>query len=316
MYLLLGDENMNLFIIGNGFDLAHKLPTSYKNFRLYLETKYPKVLNTTPTFNISSAMMPDGSESYDDDEVVAFLIDVISKAEDDGDNWCNIEQSLGYLDFDDYFDEMSYLYDEDDENFNEWQMASNYEDVSKNFGDAAVQVKKYFSEWINSIDITNVEVKQSLSDLIDASNDYVINFNYTKVLEDIYGVENVFHIHGEQNEDIIIGHGVEKEDFENNYIGTEDSLIEMHMSLRKDTTKIIQDNRSLFDSLGLVKNIYSHGFSFSDVDLPYIKEICSVLDTKDITWYLNNYDDDETRLDFINIIEKCGFKGNFSIFSI
>ncbi|MFJ5791037.1 bacteriophage abortive infection AbiH family protein [Lysinibacillus sp. NPDC093197] len=307
---------MNLFIIGNGFDLAHELPTSYKHFHSYLKTMYPKALETSPSFNISSTLMPDGSEVYDDDEVVAFLMDVISKAEEDGDHWCNIEQSLGYLDFDDYLDDMSYLYDEDDENFNEWHMAYNHEDVSQNFYHVTIQIKEFFSRWINSIDISDVEVKPTLNDLIDASNDYVINFNYTRVLEDIYGVENVFHIHGEQNNEIIIGHGVEREDFENGYVGTEFSLAELHSSLRKDTSKIIRANRSLFDSLGLVNKIYSHGFSFSEVDLPYIKEICSVLDTKDITWYLNDYDSIETRSRFIESIKECGFKGDFAVFNI
>ncbi|MEK4521164.1 AbiH family protein [Psychrobacillus sp. FSL W7-1493] len=120
---------MKLFIIGNGFDLAHKLPTSYKHFQSYLKTIYPKALHTSPTFNISSTFMPDGSEVYDDNEVIAFLMDVISKAEEDRENWCNIEQRLGYLDFDDYFDDMSYLDDEDDQGFNERHRAYNHEEI-------------------------------------------------------------------------------------------------------------------------------------------------------------------------------------------
>lgn len=30
-----------LIIIGNGFDLAHRIPTSYNDFRKYLLKKYP-----------------------------------------------------------------------------------------------------------------------------------------------------------------------------------------------------------------------------------------------------------------------------------
>lgn len=30
----------NLYIIGNGFDLAHSLPTKYSNFKEYLISKY------------------------------------------------------------------------------------------------------------------------------------------------------------------------------------------------------------------------------------------------------------------------------------
>lgn len=307
---------MNLFIIGNGFDLAHSLPTSYENFHTYLKITYPKALQTSPSFSISSTTIPNGSEVYNDDEVVAFLLEVISRAEVDGDNWCNIEQSLGQLDFEEYFDEMSYLYDENDEDFNEWHMAYNYEDVSKNFYHVTIKIKVLFSEWINSIDISDIKANQNLYALLDAPNDYCINFNYTRVLEDVYGVENVFHIHGQQNNEIIIGHGVRKEDFENGYVGTEFSLAEIHSSLRKDTDKRIRENQTLFNSMGSVENIYSHGFSFSEVDLPYIKEICRVLDTHNITWYLNDYVDIDKRNTYIDRIRECGFKGDFSIFSI
>ena len=37
---------MKLYIIGNGFDLAHRLPTQYWDFRTYLENLYPDFLNS------------------------------------------------------------------------------------------------------------------------------------------------------------------------------------------------------------------------------------------------------------------------------
>lgn len=30
----------NLFVIGNGFDISHKLKTSYENFHTYLKKEY------------------------------------------------------------------------------------------------------------------------------------------------------------------------------------------------------------------------------------------------------------------------------------
>ena len=35
---------MKLFIIGNGFDIGHSLPTRYWDFRTYLENRYPDFL--------------------------------------------------------------------------------------------------------------------------------------------------------------------------------------------------------------------------------------------------------------------------------
>lgn len=37
---------MQLFIVGNGFDRGHGLPTTYWNFRTYLENMYPEFLSS------------------------------------------------------------------------------------------------------------------------------------------------------------------------------------------------------------------------------------------------------------------------------
>lgn len=80
----------SLFIIGNGFDLSHSLPTSYEDFRQYLIHYYPMAVKDSPSFNINSMILPDGSEVYDKDDVVSFLMDIISKAEPNGENWSDI----------------------------------------------------------------------------------------------------------------------------------------------------------------------------------------------------------------------------------
>ncbi len=43
--------------------------------------------------------------------------------------------------------------------------------------------------------------------MIDAENDYFVSFNYTLVLEKIYGAKNVCHVHGNTKNNIIMGHG-------------------------------------------------------------------------------------------------------------
>ncbi|WKT76881.1 bacteriophage abortive infection AbiH family protein [Lysinibacillus fusiformis] len=306
---------MNLFLIGNGFDSAHKLPTKYEDFQKYLIETYPKALENNPSFSISSTMMPDGEIVYDINEVVAFLMDIVSKAEEDGEKWSDVETSLGKLDFEEYFDDMSYLYNEDEEDFNFFHQAYDYEDVSSNFFSVTIMIKQLFAEWIDTINIEAVDPIISFKNTINPDEDYFINFNYTPVLEEIYDAKNVFHIHGEQSSEIIFGHGVFKENFENNYVGTEFNLANIHNSLRKNTDQVIEQWSEMFHSLKNIKSIYSYGFSFSQVDLPYIKEICKVIDTKNITWYLNDYNYETTGNVYIERIKSCGFKGDFSIFS-
>ncbi|HDW8007356.1 bacteriophage abortive infection AbiH family protein [Bacillus cereus] len=306
----------SLFIIGNGFDLAHSLPTSYEDFRQYLIHNYPGAVKSSPSFNINSTTLPNGSEVYDNEDVVSFLIDIISKAEPYGEKWSDIETSLGHLDFEEYLYEMSVLLDDDEDDNDLWRRANRNEDASEHFYKVTLKVKDLFSEWVNSIDISDARPIKRFRDKIDIENDVFLTFNYTSVLENLYGAEYVFHIHGTQGFEIIIGHGVSREDFENRYVGSEWALSKIHRSLKKDTMEIIKFSKLFFDELLSIKNIYSYGFSFSEVDLPYIKEIIKKLNTENVTWYLSGYDYKETREEYKKVIRACGFKGTFEVFTI
>ncbi|BBI34943.1 bacteriophage abortive infection AbiH family protein [Cohnella abietis] len=313
-----------LFILGNGFDVAHSLPTRYDNFRKYLLENYPDASKRTPSFNISSSTMPDGEEVFDDDEAVSFIMHVISNAEADANNWCDIETSLGHLDFSEFFDDISILFgdEEDDDDF----YSDDYkrrEDAASNFRMVTETIKDYFSEWINTIDISEVAPKPKLQNLISNGENHFINFNYTKVLEQVYNVKEVTHIHGIVNGDIILGHGVEltsnTDDEDEDYEDYDDShfeLDELHRSLKKPTEKIIRKNESFFNKLTNVNEIYSYGFSFSDVDLPYIRKIRESTDTTHVVWYLSRFGKAEEHEEYKTKIRKCGFKGTFDWFDI
>ncbi|MCY8837667.1 bacteriophage abortive infection AbiH family protein [Bacillus atrophaeus] len=299
----------NLFIIGNGFDIAHGLPTKYSDFHNYLLENYTV---GEATFDINSSILPDGDEVFDNNELVTFLVHLISETERDGENWCDIERSLGRLNFDSYFDDMSYIFDEEDL----FKQAAIYEDVAANFLKATKKIRELFFEWVNTIDISEVSFIPSFYNLINPERDLFLTFNYTYVLEEYYDAELVEHIHGTQWDKTIIGHGENGRDFDSYPIGTEWSLAELHDLLRKNTNETINNSIYFFDNLGSVKNIYSFGFSFSDVDLPYIREICKRLDTKDITWFLNDFYYEETEELYKHKIKECGFKGEFNVFSI
>lgn len=82
-----------LFIIGNGFDISHGLPTRYCDFQTYLKKEYPEA--SEDIFTVPEPfIMPDGEEKYNDNEVVGFLLRVITEAEGNDENWCDLEKSL------------------------------------------------------------------------------------------------------------------------------------------------------------------------------------------------------------------------------
>ena len=59
------------------------------------------------------------------------------------------------------------------------------------------------------------------------------------------------------------------------------------------------------------------GFSYSDVDMPYIQMICDWLkNSKSMIWKFNDYDDEKKRESFKEKVFQSGFCGNFDTFHL
>lgn len=304
----------SLFIIGNGFDRAHGLPTSYEDFRNYLLDEYPNADQDSLAIP-ETITLPDGGDGFaNSDDLVGFFLKVITEAEPYGDKWCDIETSLGLLDFDNFLDDWS-----DDEDDNEWHEVYKNEDRAISIAKSILAINDYFSDWIDTIEIDEAKPKPDFKTLIDNETDCFLTFNYTVTLEELYDVKKVCHIHGKQGENLLFGHGNDTSSYDyymENYVGSENELDEAHRQLRKDTTKAINDNIYFFNTLNGINKIYSYGFSFSDVDMIYIREICTRVPTNNVTWYLSNFDNELNRNEFCQRIRDSGFKGNFDIFSV
>ena len=142
-----------------------------------------------------------------------------------------------------------------------------------------------------------------------------LNFNYTRVLEELYEQCNVHHIHGETGGDLIFGHGETLR--ESKHSGATWHLSKIHDYFKKPTEDVISNNWLFYGRLSDIKDVYSFGFSFSNVDLPYIKKICRCWDTSDWTWHLNIYKNTPKKMnDTISRLKSCGFKGNYIEFYV
>lgn len=306
----------SVFIIGNGFDLAHNIDSSYESFRKYLKKQYP---NT----NEDDFVLPDriidrnGEDVFCDEEAVSFLLRIISKAE--GEQWNDVETSLGLLDFSECFDDIFYERDEDGD-IDSWKQVYTNEDIASNILLPTLNVTKYFSDWVYTIHIGGaVEAKKDFMQLLDKENDLFLSFNYTDTLERIYNVKNVVHIHGKQGEKILFGHGNTEDYYESNmdqYIGAENILDEIQNRLKKDTSSALRQHQYFFDAINEeCDKVYTYGFSFSEVDQIYIKKICEKLSDHAV-WYLNDYDDVQKRERYTKIIRACGFFGKMDTYHI
>lgn len=302
-----------LFIIGNGFDLAHGLPTAYDCFHSYLQEAYPDA-NEEYTGVPWASMGRHGEEVYDKNDVVGYLMCLMSRTANE--NWSDFEEALGCLDFSyDLFDPSEFT-DRDGEPDYAHTVYNN-EDQASQLAGCVPQILDLFSEWAETIDVTGASPIAEFRRLIDPSHDLFLNFNYTHTLEKLYGIHNVCHIHGTLGETLLVGHGAKPRFDENHwshYIGSEDGIEFIQDILRKDTAGALDRHRSFFQKLtSELSAVYSYGFSYGEVDEVYIKEICRTVPTEPVAWYLHNYaSDDHDR--FKAVLRKCGFKGKFDTF--
>lgn len=164
-----------LFAIGNGFDLAHKLPTNFN---------------------------PDFKEIAEKNEQIPYFWEIYQSQEID--IWSDFENLLAKSDFNELeqiFEgyEPDYLSDRESDR----DAIITQVDLNGNLIPTLYEFAKQAEEkLIKTVAISsNIELFQ-LEDLF-------VNFNYTHTLEKVYGVQEnrVFHVHGEVGqENLILGY--------------------------------------------------------------------------------------------------------------
>ena len=103
----------DLFIIGNGFDRAHGMETSYYNFHQFIKDNCKNMPYTGVVELLSqdSENKIDGMIVYEPIEYLDFFQIIIDQT--DGPDWKNFEDALGRLDFSDVLRDYGTDYDTD-----------------------------------------------------------------------------------------------------------------------------------------------------------------------------------------------------------
>jgi len=265
-----------------------------------------------------------------------------------GKNWVDFEASMGSYDFKIFFDSFKKSNIENsltlfrhgvEAFFKSWVrftgITFEQQIVSNSIDDILSSVRPKIKETQNGIELSftlkNVPPKemhsqatfdrhpmakkQLLQILNQAAANYFFTFNYTQTLERIYGISesNICHIHGNVDSgNLILGHG--REVFDTDVTNPVSTAYNIN---KKPVNQCIENNRLFFEKLSGVANIYSYGFSFGDVDMPYIKKICqSIRDTTNVTWHFNSFRIEENRTEYETQVRKAGFNGKFDVFHI
>lgn len=239
---------MKLYIIGNGFDLAHGIASSYDDFRLYLEKVYEDVVKS------------EEDDDFDLSHGGLVLYEMISNLDSDT-RWSDFETNLGKLDYSEFEEGLGET--------DSYERESLYSDLGEYLHEALTSL---FNDWARSIDITKVKPKFQL----DKKGIY-LTFNYTMTLEKVYGIppSNILHIHGSVSKgNCIIGHVEDNVSFKR-YGPSEKLVREIHRKLRKEVEAIQYQNRFFFNAMQnkAFEDVFVLGHSLSKADDYYFEKL-------------------------------------------
>lgn len=276
---------ITLYVIGNGFDLHHKLPTSYSYF--YQENNE----------------LLDGLSNY------------FPNSHDET-PWHNFEENLEKYDAEIIFSECNHL-DIGDEKFKLSMLYGLEDELAEQTKNIVSDLQDAFSEWINSIEIDPDKIVERLN--LEPNSSY-LSFNYTTTLEKIYDIpkDSILYIHGcaERYDDLIFGHGLNidedpqfDEDGESLRTPFSDAISSSRYplsALKKPVVDIINKNSIFFSSLSNLERVLIIGHSISRVDHPYFIKIKENV-SNNCKWVVSYYSDEEKEEHMKNL-SACGIE--------
>ena len=309
----------SLFIAGNGFDIAHGIPSSYSEFRKYIIRNYPDALEYRDEIVFL--------EDCDYIEVEEFAAEILLNTMDkvNGENWENFEAALAHIDFGNKFPKPNHKENETEEEDN--ALMRDYmlyiDRLSSGFIGCTKVWQVFFQKWIREVQISikkcNYDSKRSLKELFQEPEMLFFSFNYTKTLEKIYDIKEVTHIHNYVGQKLVFGHGEDNAIYEEK--GKEAPVSssffnDMVMSFRKDTDFLMIRCKKFFKKLNRnIDKVYSYGFSYGKVDGVYIKKIIKSI-SPDAMWYFTEFEAKNSEVLRIKKVKlrNYGFKGEFGVF--
>lgn len=318
---------MKLYIIGNGFDKAHNLKTSYWDFRCYLE-------KNAETFLIEFEKLY-GHYPYDPDEVhipIDKKESVMEQRKDILYNtlWRSFELSLG----EPVESEFDTICDTAIDQMEELESGPiGIEDTLNAFFEGqfgfVMDLQDHLFKWAKQVELKGATVKK---DGIKKNADLFLTFNYTATLEYVYGIDssNICHIHGGVppycNNNPIIGHGNTDSIQQWNRLKSENdsvfdeggaskcaAIANFYKRTLKDTEMILAGNHDFFNRMNGVDEVIVIGHSMGEVDLPYFRKVVDVSGNS-IPWTVLYYSNSE-KSSLENTVKGLGVKNIMMKFS-
>jgi hypothetical protein len=269
------NPSSSLYIIGNGFDRHHEIPSDYRDFGRYLAAVDRDTYREVETyFNV-------------DDEF-----------------WWQFEQQLANFDADaaiDYASQFLRSYGADD-----WSDSGHHDyqyELDRVVKAISKTLQERFAQWVRQLPFPSLSSRNTAPLPLDP-NAFYLNFNYTQTLQRTYSIPDgqILHIHGrasDPTDSLILGHGWERMASDSLNHGVEMSeadirvvegneIVDGYFSATfKPTTQIIAHNQTFFSNLKAIRQIYVMGHSLAEVDAPYFDEIIKNIDSASVRWIIS-----------------------------
>jgi hypothetical protein len=301
----------NIILLGNGFDLAHNLNTSYNHFISYIGNKEKAEPNSTSLIEITGQRYINPNKQFSSrenfiqinkQEIVtissqnSFLLQICQEIGEK--NWCDIENL--------YF-----------KNLKE-RISSNIKTLNTEFNDIKIELENYIST------LDKVKPIESFTDFFNkiskTGDTLCLNFNYTATFQSLYNITSQIKslsIHGElnnSNNPIIFGYSATESENEDLLKKGNNEFLKNIKRYHYNRSPIDRTLNKYLDSNDKI-NIYIIGHSCGTPDTNILDRIFSDKNVRSIEiFYFKNYDNYFDSL--INIRRIQSFTENFDRITI
>ena len=271
-------KDRQLYIIGNGFDLWHGMPTSLWQFKEFVEVHDSYLLKSVKNY------LP-ADEDWSDLELALADIDVDSIVQDH-------EHFMTPYGAEDWSDSGHHDF--------QYEVSRVVETLSK-------ELMRRLGQWIRQVPVPTLATAEARLHSIDPAS-FFLTFNYTSTLERLYFVpdRDILHIHGRaeiSDGDLVLGHAWnprersslnKRPDIEeiDTRLMEANSILDKYFSATfKHSDRLLQEHRPFFEKLTDLEEVCVLGHSLSTVDELYFRSLLSIPDLASARWQVACHSD-------------------------
>lgn len=311
-----------LFIIGNGFDIAHDLKTNYLYFKKFVyQQAYGKdeLLESLQNMDSIKEYLKENDDRIFENELRSEEMEEILNGTDSQEKlkllyqillhitaterfWGDFEEKLACFPFMNASTPYFVTNDSKEDTESRKELAKNVADKLSQY--VHHQLNKLFKQWIKEAYEqweSQLTMRKFTSHFPIAKETILtnrdarfLNFNYTRTLEDFYAIpsSSIIHIHGDLDDGVLIfGHGEDSIVIPEGADVLSQDMYRLSAANRKLVRQQLRKHEYFFKSLSSIKEIYFIGFGIRDengVDAPYFKEIFK--QAPDVSIYVDQFD--------------------------